>query len=257
MLNTLKCIQDRQQLLQAQPILKQHFEDPRKVVPESVMKVKLTPEEADKLTTYILSIRTYDPPKIYRRINEEPIVAKDGHALYNMYCVACHEDGKLSAFDENLKGTIPAIENPAFLMNADDRFIEMVVKEGRKGTPMTSWQLSSAGLTDEEIKKIVSYVALQRGHESSKPVSVNLKTGDKDAGKEIFNVRCALCHGEKGQGGLGLNLANQIIKKADDQYLFKTIRDGRATTPMPPFGSTGLGLTDQQIVNVISYIKAF
>lgn len=27
MLNTLKCIQDRQQLLQAQPILRQHFED--------------------------------------------------------------------------------------------------------------------------------------------------------------------------------------------------------------------------------------
>lgn len=27
MLNTLKCIQDRQQLLQSQPILRQHFED--------------------------------------------------------------------------------------------------------------------------------------------------------------------------------------------------------------------------------------
>ena len=27
MLNTLKCIQDRQQLMQAQPILRQHFED--------------------------------------------------------------------------------------------------------------------------------------------------------------------------------------------------------------------------------------
>lgn len=27
MLNTLKCIQDRQQLVQAQPILRQHFED--------------------------------------------------------------------------------------------------------------------------------------------------------------------------------------------------------------------------------------
>jgi mono/diheme cytochrome c family protein len=236
--------------------LKQHFDDPRKVVPESIMKVKMTSEEAEKLTTYILSIRTVDPPKAFRNFNYVPVVAKDGHALFNMYCVACHADGKLSAFDENLKGTIPAIENTAFLKNADNKFLEMVITEGRKGTPMTSWQKTSAGLSDVEIKNIVSYIAEQRT-ETGKPVSANLKAGDKEAGKEIFNIRCALCHGDKGQGGLGLNLSNQAVKKADDQYLFKTIRDGRTTTPMPPFGSDGLGLTDQQIVNVISYIKTF
>ena len=234
--------------------LKQHFADPRKIVPESAMKVNLTPEETDKLTTYILSIRTTDAPKAFRRFNNAPIIAKDGHALYNMYCVACHTDGKLSAYDEILKGSIPAVGNPAFLKNADNKFLEMVIKEGRKGTPMTSWQLSTAGLTDEDIKNIAEYIAESR-LEISNPIANDIKAGNIEAGKEVYNIRCALCHGDKGQGGLGINLTNQIIKKADNIYLFKTIRDGRATTPMPPFESDELGLTNQQIADVVSYIK--
>lgn len=230
--------------------LKQHFEDPRKIVPDSKMKVTLNPDEIDKITSYMLSLRSEDMPKGLRRFNNVSAGSKDGHALYNMYCVACHQDGKVSASDEALQTAVPAIKNPAFLKNADNNFLEMVIKEGRKGTIMSSF--SSAGLKDDDIKSIVNYIAQDRPAGGSSPAS-NLN-GDKDAGKKIYDEQCSLCHGDKGQGGLGLNLANQIIKKVDNQFLLKTVRDGRAGTPMPPF--TGK-LSEQQIANVVSYIKTF
>ena len=50
--------------------LKQHFIDPRNLVPVSEMKVSVTDEEADQLTAYMLSLRTGEMPKQYRRFSD-------------------------------------------------------------------------------------------------------------------------------------------------------------------------------------------
>ena len=143
--------------------LRQHFGDPRSIVPGSLMKVDLTDREADLLTTYMLSLRSEEMPAKYRRTRhaeaEEP---PDGGTLYRMYCIACHGTGKKSVYDRIFKRTIPAIMDPAFLRTANDLFLTRVVKEGRTGTPMTAWKAGGAGLTDEEIDRIISYMTRNR-----------------------------------------------------------------------------------------------
>ena len=144
--------------------LKQHFDDPRGIVPESQMKVDVTDNEADILTTYMLTLRYEEAPREYRRIRHirtgGGIV--DGRSLYKMYCIACHGTGKHSVEDKIFKRTIPAITDPAFLRTANDMFLKRVIKEGRTGTQMTAWKAGAAGLADEEINRITGYITRDR-----------------------------------------------------------------------------------------------
>lgn len=141
--------------------LKQHFDDPRKIVPDSQMKADITGNEADILTTYMLTLRSEEASREYRRIRHVEIES-DGESLYKMYCIGCHTTGKDSINDEILKQTIPAIMNPAFRRTANIRFLNHVIQEGRKDTLMTAWKTDAAGLTDEEINRIAGYITKDR-----------------------------------------------------------------------------------------------
>lgn len=235
---------------------KQHFVDPRNLVPESEMKVNVTEDEADFLATYVLSLRAEEVPKKYRRIRDiAPAAAPDGEALYKMYCIACHTTGKDSYFDEIFNRTIPAIMNPSLLKAADDKFLKKVVEEGRAGTQMTSWKATAAGLTEEEINKIIKYLTKERPAAKPETLDVAKFKADVKSGEELYNIRCALCHGKRGEGQLGINLRNPVVQQADPNYLATTVRTGRAGTPMPSFGKDGVGLSDKDIVDIVSYVK--
>lgn len=68
------------------------------------------------VTTYVLSLRSEEVPKKYRRIKGIKTTKKtkddEAELLYKMYCIACHTAGKVSIYDEVFKKTIPAIMNP-------------------------------------------------------------------------------------------------------------------------------------------------
>jgi len=235
--------------------LYEHFIDPRKIIPDSDMRVVLTDEEAELLTTYALSIRTDEAPKSYRRIASYSVEPMDGEALYKTYCIACHSDGKYSIYDEIFDRTIPAIMNPAFTKSINDEHIKEIIKEGRAETEMTAWKADAAGLTDDVIDRIVKYVTRDRPAEISAPFNLAGFIPDVEHGEELYKVRCALCHGDDGKGGkrlLGLNLRT---KGDDSEFIALTVRDGRAGTPMVPFGSNGVGLTDRDIADMTAYVK--
>ncbi|GAB4410252.1 MAG: hypothetical protein OHK0032_05990 [Thermodesulfovibrionales bacterium] len=238
---------------------KQHFLDPRELVPDSEMKVNATEEEAEYLATYVLSLRSEEMPKSYRRIRDvRPDKPADGEGLYKMFCIACHTTGKDSVFDEIFNRTIPAIMNPAFLKTVDNKHLKRIIEEGRSGTQMTAWKATAAGLADGEIDKIIEYITRERPRAKPEPFGFTKFKADVKRGEELYKVRCALCHGKKGQGGdgaLGVNLRNPVVQEADPEFLAITVRDGRAGTPMPPFGKNGVGLSEQDIVDVISYVK--
>ena len=92
--------------------LKEHFDDPRNIVLESEMLANLTDEESNLLTTYVLSLRSEEVPKKYRRIKGTPtteISKNEGEFLYKMYCIACHTSGKTVFMTRYLKERFPQL----------------------------------------------------------------------------------------------------------------------------------------------------
>ena len=242
--------------------LKQHFDDPRSIVPESEMKIDIKDDESDLLTTYTLTLEADEIPQTHRRIWQTPQgreAAADGEALYKTYCIACHTAGKYSIYDEVFNRTIPAIMNPAFLKSIDDIFLKKIIEEGRSNTQMTAWKSDGAGLTDEKINKIVKYITRERPAERSEPFVFSRFDPNIKNGEELYKLRCEICHGSDGEGGekiLGISLVNAVVQQeADPEFLAITVRDGRKGTPMAAFGGKDLGLGKQDIVDVVAYVK--
>ena len=91
--------------------------------------------------------------------------------------------------------------------------------------------------------------------------------GDPNAGKIKFNLFCATCHGATGKGdgaaAAGLNPKPRnfqdaaVMSKKSDADLKKVIQQGGAAVGlsplMPPWSSA---LTEQEIANVISFIRS-
>jgi mono/diheme cytochrome c family protein len=238
--------------------IKQHFDDPREIVPDSAMRAFLTEEEAELLTTYMLTFKVEQMPRNYTLIKNVIFPKTDGESLYKMYCIACHADGKVSLYDEIFERTIPAIMNPAFTKSIDDEHLKNIIKEGRKGTQMTAWNANAAGLSDEEIDEIMKYITKSRPVEKPDLFEFVQFQTDVVQGEELYKVRCKFCHGAEGKAGkgfLGISLNNPVVQKADPEYLAITVRDGRKDTPMVPFGMKGLKLGDQDIADIIAYVK--
>lgn len=91
----------------------------------------------------------------------------------------------------------------------------------------------------------------------------NPLAGDAKAaklGEFQFRANCAFCHGlgAKG-GGRGPDLTRAQKRHGNlDADLFRTINEGVPGTAMPPNGATqqGVGMTEEEIWQVISYIRS-
>ena len=79
-------------------------------------------------------------------------------------------------------------------------------------------------------------------------------------GESQFRANCAFCHGLGARGGgRGPDLTRARKRHGDsDAELFRTINEGVPGTAMPPNGATqqGVGMTEEEIWQVISYIRS-
>ncbi len=73
-------------------------------------------------------------------------------------------------------------------------------------------------------------------------------------GAELFGRYCAACHGDKGNGGVGVPLAlPSFLDSVDDRFLATTIRYGRPGRVMPAFDA----LSDAQIGAIVRFIRSW
>jgi cytochrome c oxidase cbb3-type subunit III len=79
-------------------------------------------------------------------------------------------------------------------------------------------------------------------------------------GEYEFRANCAFCHGLGARGGgRGPDLTRAQKRHGNsDADLFRTINEGVPGTAMPPNGATqqGVGMTEEEIWQVISYIRS-
>ena len=63
---------------------------------------------------------------------------------------------------------------------------------------------------------------------------------------------CGSCHGMTMSGGLGPPLRQEDLAGKSDEYIFITIREGRAGTPMPPWSNF---LSDDEISWMVDVLR--
>jgi len=73
-------------------------------------------------------------------------------------------------------------------------------------------------------------------------------------GDELFGRYCSSCHGIDGKGGVGVPIAlPSFLNSVPDEYLTKTIRNGRPGRIMPAFDS----LSDAQVAAIVKNIRGW
>jgi putative heme-binding domain-containing protein len=85
------------------------------------------------------------------------------------------------------------------------------------------------------------------------PAMPKLTPEDLAKGERLFGGHCAGCHGPRGDGGKGANLARpRLPRAADDKALFQLIRDGIPGTEMPPAWE----MIDRELWQVTAHVRS-
>jgi mono/diheme cytochrome c family protein len=245
--------------------LKQHFDNPQQVVAGSQMRPpRLTPAENEALTIYMLSLQNRDLPQTY--VPADRVAAwnaelhqkiTDPAVLYNRFCVNCHGDGTYGQWDRFFNRFAPAIRGPGLRALADKEYLQAAIAQGRPGTQMPAWGKSAGGLTPDQVNSLVAYLLAgdNRPPQALRPCPQPLSGGNAAHGGELFTQLCSGCHAA---GKVAPALGNSVFQKtASDEFIARTIANGRADTAMPAFQRPGTaGLTDDEVRHLLAYIRS-
>jgi mono/diheme cytochrome c family protein len=124
--------------------------------------------------------------------------------------------------------------------------IRDAIERGRPGTPMPTWGLQYGGpLNIQQIDFLMAYV-----YSIQEPFPAETL---KD-GAAIFAKNCAVCHGDKGEGGTGPNL-QVAFQRLTAQEVRETIMGGRLNTNRPSM-PTWAALGDDAINALVEFLKS-
>lgn len=192
-----------------------------------------------------------------------------GLKVFTDRCTLCHGDvgmgeGVLAMALKNYPKT--NLLEPRFKTD-DESVRKLVIWGGAKGDMNHYSPPWGNELTWTEIESVVQFVgflredtenavAMLRGREQDKTASIKL-------GQDIFQGRCAICHGKTGEGNGRMAKIiknpppfNLSLSRAPDDYLRQIIAKGgekmSRSYRMPPWGDE---LSGPELDSVIMYIK--
>ena len=67
------------------------------------------------------------------------------------------------------------------------------------------------------------------------PATDKLSAPERREARHLLHSDCGACHGGQLTGGLGPPLTPERLQRRDPRGLYRTIRQGRPDTPMPPW----------------------
>lgn len=98
------------------------------------------------------------------------------------------------------------------------------------------------------MKNIIIYVVL-----SGFATTSSMAADSMSVGADLYAQHCMACHGESGEGGMGVPLAlPSLLGSVTDEYLVKTIRHGRPGRVMPEFPELG----DEQVMAIVKHVRS-
>jgi len=120
---------------------------------------------------------------------------------------------------------------------------------------MPAWGPHAGGLLPEEITGVIEY--LRSGALAAPAMTALTLHGDASNGLSLFLRNCAGCHGMNGRGGMAPEIGNPVFQRAaTDDFIVRTIRNGRVATAMPAFQRPEApAFSDQDITDVLAYLR--
>lgn len=181
-----------------------------------------------------------------------------GGQLFAENCAVCHgEDGQ---------GRIGAKLNKEWPGISVDAYLRRIISGGITGTRMPAWAEASGGpLTEQDIEDIATYIeGLSGGTEPVYPAPTPAPqviptlagvAGDPGAGAAIYAQNCAVCHGDRGQGRIGAQLAKNWPAIEPGALIRATVGKGVPGTVMPAWSvDFGGPLSHTEIDDVTAYV---
>ncbi|MCW8918120.1 MAG: c-type cytochrome [Gammaproteobacteria bacterium] len=171
--------------------------------------------------------------------------------LYHNYCSVCHGD-KGDGNSRGKEGMNPPprdFTHPAARRELVRERIIASISQGRPNTTMIGW---SAQLNEEEIAALADYL-LNRFIQPQAGIA-------KHPGKSLYEKNCAVCHGDKGDGGRwtsGMSVpprdfTSERGRALGREAMIDAVSRGRPGTAMAAFAGQ---LQEQQIAEVVDYIR--
>ena len=180
--------------------------------------------------------------------------AEFGEVLFKTECAKCHGphgEGDLGA----------QIGNPAFLAEVSDEFLRRTISFGKRGTEMKGFATRARNpLSEEDIGHLIAYLRSLEKRPGAAPLMNTMSWAVAKEGQKVYEKKaeCAKCHGPQGEGASGPSLGNPaFLDVASNGFLTATIVLGREDTPMPAFYHGKVRLEQEEVENVIAYIRGF
>lgn len=221
----------------------EHYREPGRISPGSLMpKFNFNSIQIEALTTLILGFSKPDLPLEYYNIalikefkDQRNVIEKK--STYSIFCSGCHgKSGEGRDYRKNLFG-VPAVSNPDFQSIASLDMISLIIQEGRSNRNMPSWRGNYSGLHKSELVDLIRDIRYRRAI-APKYAEVRSANWDQTLGEKLYQDHCATCHGKEKNGGIGPSLNSTSFKSlASDQFLYKTLTNGRSNTAMPSWSS--------------------
>ncbi len=240
------------------------------------------------IRTEVIDLYTSDRDGAMDIYNE---AVMDGRDVYYQNCFFCHGDlldGR-GHFADGFTNPLPInFQDVGTIAQLQEAFLFWRITTGGPGLPKEGTPWNSAMpvwhefLNEEEVWNVITFLYDYVGQVPRiwDPEQSKIATTIKDdlvaerkimQGKDLYQFRCAVCHGEEGDGtgvaaermyplprnfGLGLfkyKTTPGSLPPSDDD-LFNTIKQGLTGTAMPGWKSL---LSDDQIMSLIPVIKGF
>jgi mono/diheme cytochrome c family protein len=199
------------------------------------------------------------------------------------HCNACHAPrnglGAIAGADDFSGGMLselgwyaPSLQDPAEAGVAGWRPAELVqwLKTGRNAHasalgPMSEVVLGSTQhLSEADLGAMASYLQALPQQRKPRPTAPRPELALRELGAKLYGEQCASCHGERGEGVMGIYPAldgNRSVTMADSSNLLRTMLRGgfapaTAGNPrpfgMPPFAGV---LNDRELAAIASHVR--
>lgn len=182
----------------------------------------------------------------------EPKAAEYASKMYIQYCALCHGNNREGYANDHA----PSLKSKSLLATSmNNNFMRYTIQFGRANTAMAGYQDTHGGPMERiDIEILLKWLYEEAGVEEAIELSRDPVYGDISMGANIYEHKCASCHGDKGEGVTAPALGNpMLLATATDHFLRYAIAEGRDGTPMIAFKDS---LSDDELDAVTAFLRS-